>query len=122
MKHLLLILALLVSMVALPTAAAAQHGCKDNWSETTTNVTFNLYRSTTPGGEGSTPYLTNVGNPPYLDTGVVINNTYYYKVTAVCTAQSVPVCVPGLESPQSNEATCPFVTAGTPANNTSTPQ
>ncbi|HSZ31133.1 MAG TPA: fibronectin type III domain-containing protein, partial [Pseudonocardiaceae bacterium] len=44
---------------------------------------YNVYRSTTPGGEGSTPYATNVVSSSFTDTGVVNGTTYYYKVAAV---------------------------------------
>src|SRR5476651_1790886 len=37
---------------------------------------YNLYRSTTPGGEGSTPYMTGF-NPGNQDTSVT-NGTKYY--------------------------------------------
>jgi len=43
---------------------------------------FKVYRGTTPGGEGSTPYV-SVTSPTYTDNGVVSGHTYYYQFTAV---------------------------------------
>jgi fibronectin type 3 domain-containing protein len=42
---------------------------------------YNVYRGTTPGGEGATPYVT-VTSPTYIDRGVVVGQTYYYQFTA----------------------------------------
>jgi hypothetical protein len=58
---------------------------------------YNIYRSSTPGGEGSVPFLS--GNitiavyPNYLDANAT-PGVYYYQVTAV---------VGSYESPRSNE-------------------
>ncbi|RCG31401.1 hypothetical protein DQ384_11895 [Sphaerisporangium album] len=46
------------------------------------NVTWNVYRSTTPGGEGSTPYV-RVTSPTYVDKAVTSGQRYYYQFTAV---------------------------------------
>ena len=43
---------------------------------------YNVYRSTTPGGEGSTPYLTYQVNTTVYDS-VVNGTTYYYQIAAV---------------------------------------
>ena len=43
---------------------------------------FNLYRSTTSGGEGSTPWATGI-YPMYDDLSLADGTTYYYQVTAV---------------------------------------
>ncbi|HET6328127.1 MAG TPA: fibronectin type III domain-containing protein, partial [Planctomycetaceae bacterium] len=44
-------------------------------------VNYNIYRSTTPGGEGSTPMWTAVAGTSFVDGTVVPGTTYYYKVT-----------------------------------------
>jgi fibronectin type 3 domain-containing protein len=49
--------------------------------------TYNIYRSTTSGGEGGTPVATNVGTASggfyyYSNTGLTNGTTYYYQVTA----------------------------------------
>jgi fibronectin type 3 domain-containing protein len=43
---------------------------------------YNVYRSTTRGGEGSTPLVT-VTSPTYIDSGVTSGQTYYYQFTAL---------------------------------------
>jgi hypothetical protein len=45
-------------------------------------ATFNIYRSETPGGEGTTPYATGVTADQYTDTAAVPGHVYYYQVTA----------------------------------------
>lgn len=42
---------------------------------------YRVYRGTTPGGEGATPYVT-VTSPTYTDRNVVVGQTYYYQFTA----------------------------------------
>jgi uncharacterized repeat protein (TIGR01451 family) len=58
---------------------------------------YNIYRSSTPGGEGSVPFLSGVMPPAvypnYLDASAT-PGVYYYQVTAV---------VDSYESPRSNE-------------------
>ena len=58
-------------------------------------ASYSVYRSTTPGGEGSTPYATGLTSASYTDSSVSQDVTYYYQVTAVNT---------GGESAKSNEA------------------
>ena len=55
---------------------------------------YNLYRSTSSGGEGSTPYQTGLSSTSYTDTGVTPGTHYYYQVTAANATG---------ESPRSNE-------------------
>jgi hypothetical protein len=76
--------------------ASAQRGrIVLSWIGSGSGVTYRVYRSTSPGGEGSTAYATGVSGTAFADTAVVSRTTYYYKVTAVG---------PGGESPPSNEA------------------
>jgi fibronectin type 3 domain-containing protein len=58
-------------------------------------TSYSVYRSTTPGGEGSTPLVTGVTTTSYSDSTVTNGTTYYYKVVAVNAVGT---------SPQSNEA------------------
>jgi titin len=48
-----------------------------------TNLTFNVYRGTTAGGESMTPLATGLTTPTFTDTTVVVGQSYYYQVTAV---------------------------------------
>ena len=77
-------------------------------------LTYDLYRSTTSGGEGTTPVVTGIGSTSYTDTTLTNGQTYYYEVAAVnalgtgsasseaSATPSVPVTVPG--APQSLRA------------------
>ena len=46
-------------------------------------ATYNIYRSTTAGGEGSTPFQTGVNGTSFTDFDVVGGTTYFYEVTGV---------------------------------------
>lgn len=63
------------------------------WNGVAGTTSYNLYRSTIPGGEGTTPYMSGV-TAPCPDSSVTNGTTYYYRVTAVSG---------GVESAQSNE-------------------
>ena len=56
------------------------------WNSSTGATSYNVYRSTTLGGEGTTPYKTGVTGTSLLDTGLTNGTTYYYKVAAVNSA------------------------------------
>jgi titin len=43
---------------------------------------YHVFRSTTPGGEGGTPYVTTT-SPTYIDTAVTGGVRYYYQLTAL---------------------------------------
>jgi hypothetical protein len=44
---------------------------------------YNVYRSTTPGGEGGTPFASLGVTTTFTDSGLTSGTTYYYEVTAV---------------------------------------
>ncbi len=85
-----------VSAPATPTGLAASSSFRRRvnlaWHETTTGVTFDLYRSTSSGTE--TLYRTGITSNSYTDTSVTNGTTYYYYVTAVKS---------GVQSAKSNE-------------------
>jgi fibronectin type 3 domain-containing protein len=53
------------------------------WTVSSDATSYNIYRSTSSGGEGATPYLTGVTNTFFTDTGLTDGTTYYYEVVAV---------------------------------------
>lgn len=55
------------------------------WSSSAGATSYNLYRSTTSGGEGTVPYLGGLGLN-LEDTDLAPDTTYYYQVTAVNSA------------------------------------
>jgi fibronectin type 3 domain-containing protein len=54
-----------------------------NWTAPTGAVSYNVYRATTAGGEGTTPYATGITTTSYTDNAVTNGTTYYYTVTAL---------------------------------------
>ena len=66
-------------------AVAADGGTQTllSWSASGGATSYNVYRSTTSGGEGSTPIATGVTGTTYTDTAVTTGSTYYYTVSAV---------------------------------------
>ena len=75
-----------------------------SWSTVTGATSFNVYRATTSGTEGTTPLATGLASPNYVDSAVGNGGTFYYEVTAVGL---------GGESVKSGETSVTFV-AGTP--------
>ena len=89
-----------------PTAVTATPGNTQitlSWAGSANAVSYNVYRSTTPGGEGPTPFLTGIIGATVTDTNLTNGATYYYQVTAVNSAG---------ESPKSSEVSAtPFLAA-----------
>ena len=61
------------------------------WNPVLGATSYNLYRSTTAGGEGTTPYATgitsaNSAGAYTYDSGITAGTTYFYKVAAVNSA------------------------------------
>ncbi len=76
----------IATISAYPTGAAAASGNANatvTWSAFPSAASYNLYRATTPGTEGGTPYQTGLASASYTDTGLTNGTTYYYKVAAV---------------------------------------
>jgi len=89
---------------AAPTGLTATAGNAQialSWTASTGATSYNLYRSTTSGGEGTTAYATGITTASYTNTGLTNGTAYFYKVAAVNAAGT---------SAQSPEAT------GTPSS------
>ncbi len=67
------------------------------WHASTGAATYNVFRSNTQGGEGTTPYATGITGTLFIDNGAAIvpSTTYYYTIVAINA---------GGQSPQSSEA------------------
>jgi fibronectin type 3 domain-containing protein len=73
------------SAPATPTGLAATAGNAQaalSWNAVAGATSYNIFRSTTPGGEGSTAYQTTTTNS-FTDTGLTNGTSYYYQVSAV---------------------------------------
>lgn len=65
------------------TISAANGAISLSWSAVSGATSYNIYRSTTAGGEGATPIATGVTSANFTDNTVASGHTYYYKITAV---------------------------------------
>lgn len=83
------------SIFVRPAAAGGSPQVVLAWNASTGATSYNVYRATSSGGEGSTPYASGQTSTGYTDSNVAVDTTYYYEVTAV-NANG--------ESPKSNEA------------------
>ena len=76
----------IATISAYPTGVAATSGSATatvTWSAFPSAASYNLYRATTAGTEGGTPYKTGLASASYTDTSLTNGTTYYYKVAAV---------------------------------------
>jgi hypothetical protein len=77
------------------------------------NVTsYDVYRSTTAGGEGSTPLVSGITGTGYTDTTVTNGTTYYYEVAAVNSVGTGPVSNEAAATPAPPSATVPGAPVG----------
>ncbi|HLK56714.1 MAG TPA: malectin domain-containing carbohydrate-binding protein, partial [Chthonomonadaceae bacterium] len=53
------------------------------WNAVAGATSYDLYRSTSPGGEGTVPVATGITGTSYTDLGVPNGRTFYYKLVAV---------------------------------------
>jgi|GEM_PF-2244536 len=65
------------------TATAGPGQVALSWAAVTGAASYNLYRSTTPSGEGATPFKTGLQGTTFTNTTVTAGTTYYYQLTAV---------------------------------------
>ena len=65
------------------TATAGNGQVALTWNASSGATNYNIYRATTSGGEGSTPYRTGITTTSFTDTALTNGTTYYYQVTAV---------------------------------------
>jgi len=86
------------------TATGNSSGINLSWTTAAAGaLTYNVYRSTTPGGQGTTPLVTGLLATTYADTTAVAGTTYYYTVTAVNGNTTYVPVIPS-ESAASNQA------------------
>ena len=54
-----------------------------SWQPVAGALTYNIYRGTAPGGEGTVPFASSLTSTSYNDSAVTKGTTYYYRVSAV---------------------------------------
>jgi fibronectin type 3 domain-containing protein len=78
-----------VTTITDPPADLAASGANTqvtlSWTASLGADSYNVYRGTSPGGEGATPIATGVTDTAYVDNMVAGGATYYYVVSAVTT-------------------------------------
>jgi hypothetical protein len=82
-----------------PTSVAATAGLGHvtvSWVAPAGAVSFTVYRTTSPAGDGAVPVATGLTGTSFVDTDVAIGTTYYYTVTAV---NGNPAPVPAESAP-----------------------
>ncbi len=65
--------------------ANANSSITETWSASPGAASYDIYRSTTSGGEGNTPYATTTGTS-FTDSNLSSSLTYFYEVAAVNSA------------------------------------
>jgi len=73
------------SPLTIPLSGTGTHSVLLQWTASTTaGVTYNVFRGTSSGGEGTTPINSSpVSTTSYTDTNVTSGQTYFYTVEAV---------------------------------------
>jgi fibronectin type 3 domain-containing protein len=87
------------------TATAGNGQISLSWTASAGATSYNVYRSTTPNGEGMAAIAASIATTSYTDTGLASATTYFYKVAAVnssgTSAQSAEASATPLGSPGS---------------------
>ncbi len=71
------------------TAAVGNSQVTLNWAASSGATSYNVYRGTAAGGEGTSPIATGITLTSYTDTSLTTSGTYYYKVAAVGSSRGV---------------------------------
>jgi Malectin domain/Carbohydrate binding module (family 6) len=69
-----------------PSATAGFGNVTLSWSASQGATSYTIYRGTSAGGEGSTPYATGITGTSFTDNNVTAGTTYYYTIVAVDSA------------------------------------
>ncbi|HWE01716.1 MAG TPA: hypothetical protein VG326_04840 [Tepidisphaeraceae bacterium] len=67
----------------VPVATAGNGAVTLTWPAVMGAVSYNVYRSLTPGGESASPFAAGIVSATYKDTSVTNGTKYYYEVSAV---------------------------------------
>ncbi|MGA2168146.1 MAG: glycoside hydrolase family 66 protein [Terracidiphilus sp.] len=72
------------------TAIAGNAHVSLSWSVSSGATSYNVYRSTTSGGEGSTAYQSGIAATSFTDNGVTNGTAYFYTVAAINNSGTSP--------------------------------
>ena len=75
-------------------------------------TSYNVYRGTTAGGEGTTPVATGVTGTSFTDTPLTNGTTYYYTVAAVNAVGTGPQSAEATATPQAGAPSAPLGLTG----------
>jgi len=89
------------------TATAGNGSVSLSWGASSGATSYNLYRATTAGGEGSTAYVSGITSTSYSNTGLTNGTTYYYKVAAVNSAGTSAQSTEASATPSGGGGTSP---------------
>ena len=95
------------------TATGSNGAVQVSWSAPASNggsavTSYNVYRGTSVGGEGSTPVATGVTGTSFTDSPLTNGTTYYYKVAAVNAVGTGPQSGEATATPQAAAPTAPL--------------
>ena len=86
------------------------------WSPSAGAASYQLYRGTSPGGEGTLPAVKGLAGTSYLDTAVANGITYYYTVAAVNSSGSSKPSAEVSARPAAVPAGAPLAVKAVPLN------
>jgi hypothetical protein len=98
------------------TAAAGNAQVTLTWTASTNATSYDVFRSTTAGAEGTTPFRTGLTATTFTDTGLTNGTTYFYQVRADNAGGAS-----GLSAEASATPKAPVTFAGVHVNFTSDP-
>jgi hypothetical protein len=82
---------------------AGDHKAILTWTAAPEATGYNVYRGKTSGGEDPTPIKTSITATSFIDTGLVNDKTYFYRVTATTSAGETSSSYEVSATPQEGE-------------------
>src|SRR5262249_52407505 len=98
------------------TATAGNTQVTLNWTAGSGATSYNVYRSTTSGSEGTTPIATGITSTTFTNTGLTTRATYYYTVASVNSAGTSGASNEASATPQTAVPSAPTGLAATAGN------
>jgi len=83
------------------------------WTAGAGATSYDVFRATSAGGEGSTPIAKSIAGTTYTDTGLTNGTTYYYEVASVNSIGTSVVSNEASATPQAPPVVLSFTVSGT---------